>query len=167
MNQLLDLGEEFRLADPAATALQIKAGSERLALRIMVADPERDVADFLDRAEIERPAPDERRISSRKRLAEPDIARRRPGADEGRPLPRQRRAFIIADRGTGRQDDRGYLGRRPQPQVDPRDIAVMGPLLQQLDEPPAIAHRRLARLIARAPWQGSGSNSRTRSTSDE
>ena len=60
MDQLLDLGEEFGLADAAAAALQVEAGPERLALRIMVADAERDVADFLDRPEIERAAPDER-----------------------------------------------------------------------------------------------------------
>ena len=47
-------------------------------------------------------------------------------------------------------------GDGPKPQVDPGDIAVVGPLLHQLDEPPAIAHRRLARLVARAPRQGRG-----------
>ena len=60
VDQLLDLGEEFGLADAAPAALQIIAGAERLALRIMVADAERDVADLLDRAEIERAPPDER-----------------------------------------------------------------------------------------------------------
>ncbi len=52
MNQLLDLCEEFRLADPAATSLKIVTGSEDLALRKMVADPEADVPDFLNRSEI-------------------------------------------------------------------------------------------------------------------
>ncbi len=91
-----------------------------------------------------------------KRPAQFEITRRRARPDEGGPFPRERGAFIIAYRGTGRQDDRGYLGRRPEPQVDPRDIAVMSPLLQQLDEPPAISDRRLAGLVARAPWQSLG-----------
>ena len=41
VDQLLDLGEEFDLADAAAAALEVEAGAERLALRIMVADAQR------------------------------------------------------------------------------------------------------------------------------
>ncbi len=52
VDQLLHLGIEFDLADPAAPALQIIAGGERRALRIMVADAGADVADLVDRAEI-------------------------------------------------------------------------------------------------------------------
>ena len=95
-------------------------------------------------------------ISSRKSWPSAHVARRGAGADEGRPLPRQRGAFIIADRGIDRQRDRGHFRRRPQAQVDPGDIAVMGPLLHQLDEPPAIADRRFARLVARPARQVSG-----------
>ncbi len=59
VNQLLHLGEEFGFANSATAALQVVARTERLALRIMVANAQRDVADFLDRAEIERTPPDE------------------------------------------------------------------------------------------------------------
>ena len=64
--------------------------------------------------------------------------------------------FIMRDRGVDRQRDRSDLGRRPQPQVDARDIAVGGALLQQLDHPPADAHRRLAGIVALALRQGLG-----------
>ncbi len=64
--------------------------------------------------------------------------------------------FIMRDRGVDRQRDRSDLRRRPQPQVDARDIAVGSPLLQQLDHPPRNAHRRLAGIVALAFRQGLG-----------
>ena len=56
----MDLREELDLADAAAPALEVVAGAERLALRMMVADAAGDAADLADRAEIERAPPDER-----------------------------------------------------------------------------------------------------------
>ena len=61
--------------------------------------------------------------------------------------------FVIADRGIDRQHDRRHFRRRPQPQVDAKGIAVLGPLLEQLDQPLADPHRRLLRLLARPPRQ--------------
>ena len=54
------------------------------------------------------------------------------------------------------QDDRRDLGRRTQPKVDPHDIAVGSPLLQQFDHAPTDAHRRFRRVVALAPRHGGG-----------
>ena len=80
VDQLLDLDEELRLADAAAAALEVEAGAERLALRIMIADAQADVADFLDGAEIERAAPDEGADLVEESLAQRDVAAARPRA---------------------------------------------------------------------------------------
>jgi hypothetical protein len=89
MDELLDLGEEFDLADAAAAALQIEAGAEGLALRIMVADAAADRADLADRAEIERAPPDEGMDRLEEIAAERDIAGDHAGADERGALPGQ------------------------------------------------------------------------------
>ena len=46
VDHLLRLGEEFDLADPAAAALEVIAGAERLDLGVMVAHAEADVCGF-------------------------------------------------------------------------------------------------------------------------
>ena len=156
VDELLHLGKELGLANAAAPALEVIAGAEPLALGEMVADAQRNVANFVDRPEIERAAPDERLDLGEEALAQRHIARRGPRANERRALPRQRRAFIIRNRRPHRQHDRRHFGRRAKPQVDPRDIAVAGPLLEQFDQPPAIAHRRFAGIVARAARHGRG-----------
>ncbi len=59
-NQLLHLGEKLDFPDAAASALQIKAGTERLAVGIMIADAKRHVLNVLHRRVVERAAPNER-----------------------------------------------------------------------------------------------------------
>ena len=76
--------------------------------------------------------------------------------------------FVIGDRRIDRQRDRRHLGRGPEPQVDAEGIAVLGPLLQDLDDPLGDPQRRLVRLLARLPRQRRRIvEDRCRSTSDE
>ena len=89
MDHLLDLGEELDLADAASPALQVVARPEPRALREMVADAGGNFPNFLDHAEVERAAPDERLDRLEEMLAERPVAGADAGADEGRPLPRQ------------------------------------------------------------------------------
>ncbi len=153
MDQLHDLGEELGLANSAPAAFQVKSGAECPALRIMVADPQGDFANLLDRTEIDRSPPDERPDFVEKELAQPPVAGRRPGANEGRALPWQRRALVIGDGSSHRQHDRSHFGRRAQPQIDPRHIAVGSTLLHQLDETPAVTHRSFSRILSGAARQ--------------
>ena len=145
MNQLLDLGEEFGLANPAAAALQVEARAECLALREMITD-----AREISRISSIAPKSSARRqmngrISSRNcppSSMSPAAARARMNAarSHGR-AP----AFIMGDGRIDREDDRRHFGRRPKPQVDARDIAVRSPLLQQFDQAAADPDRRFAR----------------------
>ena len=114
----------------------------------MVADPGADVANFVDRAEIERAAPDERLDLGQEPLTQRKITGARPGANECRPLPRQRLRLIIRDGRIDRQHDRRDLGRGAKPQIDPRDIAILGTLLEQFDHSPSDPHRRFPRIVA-------------------
>ena len=58
MNELVDLGKEFALANAAATAFQVEAGAERLPPGIMVPDPAGHATNLTDRTEIQPPTPD-------------------------------------------------------------------------------------------------------------
>ena len=156
MDQLMDLREEFRLADTAPPPLQVVAGAEALTTRIMVADASRQVADFADRAKVQSAPPDERADRVEKIAAERLITSRYPSPDERRPLPRQRLAFVIADRPFDRQRDRRRFGRWPQPQIDAQHIAVAIARLQQLDDTLGDPHRRLFRLLTRPVRQRFG-----------
>ncbi len=57
----------------------------------------------------------------------------------------------MRDRRIDGQHDRRDFGRRPQAEVHARDIAVAGPLLQQLDHAPADTDRRLRGIVSLAP----------------
>ena len=115
VDHLLDLDEEFDLANAAAAALEIVARPDARPLRKMVADARGDLPNFFDHTEIERAAPDERLDRVEEALPERDVAGSRAGADEGRPLPRQRARFVMRDRGIDGQRDRRDFRRRPQP----------------------------------------------------
>src|SRR3546814_16590135 len=58
VDELVDLGEEFDLADATPAALKVESRAEPLSLGIMVADPPTDRPQLSDRAEIEAAAPD-------------------------------------------------------------------------------------------------------------
>ena len=55
-----------------------------------------------------------------------------------------------------RQRDRRDLGRRAKPQIDPLDIAVGGPFLQQLDQAPSDPNGGFTGLVASPPRQRFG-----------
>lgn len=55
----------------------------------------------------------------------------------------------MRDGGVDWKRDGRYLGGGPEPQVDALDIAVLSPLLQQLDDPPADPDGRFASIFAR------------------
>ena len=154
MDELLDLSEEFNLANAAAAALEVIAGAECLALFVMIADAQRDLANLVDRTEVERAAPDERADLGEEAAAECEVAGAGASADESGALPGQRRTFVMSDGGIDGQYDRGNFGRRPEAKVDPLDIAIGGTRLDQLDHPLADAHRRLARFVALAAGEG-------------
>ena len=151
MDQLVDLREEFGLANAAPAAFQVIARAECLPLRMVIANAPRDAADL---AEVERAPPDK----GPHRIEEPrpqrDIPRRRPRANERRALPGQRLRLVIADRRADRQRDRRDLGRRPQAKIDPQHIAVPVTCLQQLDDALRYTDRRAFGLLARPPRQG-------------
>jgi hypothetical protein len=156
MDELMRLCEELDLADAAAAALQVVAGTERLPFVKMVADLGRQRVDFRDRAEIERAAPDERVDRLQEMAAHLSIAGGAARADEGCPLPGERARFIMADGGVDREHDRGDLGRRAEAEVDAEGIAMLGALLQQLDHALGDPHRRLAGLVAGAARERGG-----------
>ena len=60
VDHLLDLDEEFDLANAAAPALEIESRADMRVLREMVANPHRNLAHILDHPEIDRAAPHER-----------------------------------------------------------------------------------------------------------
>jgi len=148
--QLVHLGIEFRFPYPSAPALQVIAGPEFLPGRIMVAYLRGDRSDIANRPVIQRPPPDERIDRFKKITPQMPIAGGRTGADIGGLLPRQRARFIIADRRFDRQRHGTDFGRRPQPHVDPENIAVGIAAVECLDQLLADPPRRVARFFAAA-----------------
>ena len=155
MDHLLNLDEEFDLADAAAAALEVVTRPDVRVLREMVANPRRNLPHVFDHPEIERAPPHEGLDGLEKTPPERAVTGGGTGTDERRPLPRQSGGFVMRDRGLERKRDRGNFGRWPKPQIDPLDIAVGGALLEQFDHPPADPHRCLAGILAVAFGQGS------------
>src|SRR5687768_12891549 len=135
MDELVNLGEEFCLADAAAAALDVETRAEPLPLAVVAPNPSTDRLDLSDRSEIHASPPDEGVNRVQKIMAEIFVARRLARADEGGALPRQGRGFVIADCRIDRQCDRGDLRRRTKPEIDPEGIAFLGSLLDQLHYP--------------------------------
>ena len=154
-DQLVDLREELDLADAAAPALEVEAGSDRLAAVEMVADAQRYRLNVADRGVVEAPPPHERPDRGKERLPQRDVAGARPGADERGPLPRLGlRLVIVFGRGNGERDRR-HLARRAQPQVDAEDVAA-DRIGHQRDDPPRDADGGVGRLLARAEREPGG-----------
>ena len=156
MNQLVDLHEELDLPDSAPAALQVEAGAEGLAARIMIPDQVAHRLDFADRAEIKAAAPHEGVDCVEEIATDRCITGAGAGADEGRALPGQGGGFVMADRRVHRQRDRRHFGGRTQAKVDAEGIAVLGPRLDELDDPVRQAHRGLKRLLPGLARQGFG-----------
>ena len=135
VDHLLDLDEELDLANAAAPALRDRSRGRSAH---PCAKWSRIRAEICRTSSIT-PKSSERRqtngwIASRKRCPSarsPAAARARMNAarSHGSALD-----FVVRDRGIDRQGDRRDFGRRPEPQVDALDIAVFGPLLQDLDD---------------------------------
>src|SRR5690606_3239011 len=96
VDQLVGLGEELDLADPAAAALDVEARPRIAPAAIGTADARGQPADLLDRGKIEAAAPDEGAQRAEERLARLAVAGRGARADERSALPRQRRALVVA-----------------------------------------------------------------------
>jgi len=156
VDELVDLGVEFDLADAPPPPLQVEAGAELLALRIMVADAAGDRLDLADRAEIEAAAPDERVDGVEEIAAQRRVSGGEAGADEGGALPRESGGFVIGDGGVDGEGDRRDFARRPQAQVDAEGETLGLALLEQLQDPLADPHRRLPRLLPRAAGERRG-----------
>ena len=154
MDELVNLCEELDLANTTAPAFQVVAGAKSLPLCVMIANTARDLADFLNRAKIDGAPPDEGPNGIDEALAKRDVARSGARADEGGAFPGKRCRFIIAQRSVDRQRQGRHFGRRPQPQVDAKDKAVLIASLEQFDNPPGDTHGGLDRLLARAVRQG-------------
>lgn len=81
------------------------------------------------------PAPDERRQFREERFAGRDVAGDRSGLDEGRALPVLAERLVVVEGEAGGERHRGGARVRPQPVVDAVDVAVRGPVGQELHQP--------------------------------
>ena len=148
MNHLLDLHEEFDLADTAAAALQVVARTDVGALCEMVSNARGNLPHLFNDSEIQRTTPYERLDCLQKPLTERDITGAGACANECRALPRQSARFIMRDGRVYRQSDRCDLRRWAKTQIDPLDVAVGRALLQNFDQPPPDPYRRFAGVIS-------------------
>src|SRR4051812_31165559 len=151
VDHLLNLHEELDFPNAAAPALEVVARSDMRTLSEVVADARRNLAHVFDDAEVERAAPDKWMDRIEESLTERTVAGGGAGADEGRSLPRQSARFIMRDGGVHGQGNGRDLGRRPEAQVDPLDIAIRGPLLEYLNHTAGNPHRSVRWIVATAP----------------
>ncbi len=130
-DQLLRLGKELDLADPAAPDLDIVAFDRDLALPAIGLHLPLHVMDIGERGEVEMLAPDEGREFGDQRLAGLQVAGAWPRLDHGGALPGAPFPLVIMQ--CRRRRHRHLCGRRirPQPQVDAKHVTVPGSLLQQ------------------------------------
>ena len=112
-----------------------------------------DRVDVGDGGEIEAAPPDERLEFGEERLGQGDVPGRRPGLDEGGPLPVLADALIVFD-GRRNRDGGGGGGRVwPEAQIDAKDISVGGAAAQKIGDPLGEARGEGARLDARRQRQ--------------
>ena len=149
VDQLVGLGEELDLADPASPALEIKSGSWNLRPVMIGPDPRGQPPDLGNRAEIEGLAPHEWSDRGQEGVSSRKIPGAGTGANESGALPRQRGGFIMAQRGIDRDCQRADLGRRAEPQINPEDIALAVDMAHRFHQRPRHALRGLAGLVAR------------------
>src|SRR6478735_5780054 len=88
VDQLVRLGEELDLANPATTALDVEPRPGLARAAVGLADARGQPADLLDRGEIEVAAPDERTDRGEELAARGDVPCRRARSYERRALPR-------------------------------------------------------------------------------
>src|SRR4029078_2192214 len=106
-NQLLGLHKELDLADAAATQLDVVPLGGNLAMSAIGVDLTLHAVDVRHRGEVEILAPDEGRQTLQERFARADVAGASARLDHGGALPVAANAFVIIERGGGRDGDLG------------------------------------------------------------
>ena len=119
----------------------------------MVTDPGRDLAHLLDHSKIERAAPHEGLDRVEELPAERKVAGRGASTDEGGAFPWQGARFVMGNGSVHRQRDGGDLGRGAQAQVNPLDVAVLGSLLEKLNNPSPNSDGRFTGVVPRSARQ--------------
>ena len=155
-DQLLRLDEELDLADAAAADLEIVAGDPDPAVAAMRVDLPLDRMDVADRGEVEMAAPQERPQPAEQALADRLLARDHARLDQRRALPVLAVALVVLRGVLDRQRQRLAGRMRPQPQVDPEHVALLGALLEQVDQRAGQPHGERHRTVAAAAAQPFG-----------
>ena len=138
-DQLLGLDEELDLPDAPPAQLQVRPRRREPVIHLVDVDLALDGMDVGNGGEVQAAPPDEGLQGGQERLPRQRIPGADPGLDHGGPFPVLSDALIIFQRrghGHGRRR-RGRVGS--QAQVDTEDIAVLGPLLQQIGQGPGQA----------------------------
>ena len=152
VNELMNLREEFDLANTAAPAFDVEPRAEKLPA-MMVANRVRQRTQVANRSEVEAAPPDERLHHGQKALAKCKIPGRGARADERDAFPCQRARFVMRNSRVNWQRDRCCFGRRAQTQIDPKNKAVAVARLQEVDDTARDAYGRFGRLLATTPRQ--------------
>ena len=133
-DQLLRLGEEFDLADAAASELDIVAGDRDARVPAMAVNLALDGVDVLDGGVVQALAPDEGLHVLQEQRARVGIAGALTRLDPGRALPILAHALVVKLGGHRRNRDLGCPRIGPQAQIDAKDVAIRGRLGEKLDE---------------------------------
>ena len=148
-DELLGLDEELDLANAAATELDVVAGDRDLLVAAMVVDLPLDRVNVADRGVVEVLPPDVGDQLLQEGLARRDIAGDRPRFDQRRALPVLPEALVVLERRLGRDRDVGGAWIGAEAEVGAEDVAVLGMLVEDLDQflgQPDEKHRRFLAL---------------------
>ena len=143
-DQLLGLDEELDLPDAAPAQLQVRPRRREPVIHLVDVDLALDGMDVGNGGEVQAAPPDEGLQRGQEPLPRQRVPGADPGLDHGGPFPVLSDALVIFQ-GRGHGHGRRRRGRvGSQAQVDAEDIAVLGPLLQQIGQGPGQAqgHRR-------------------------
>ena len=130
-NQLLGLREKFDFADTTTPDLDVVTLDRDLTLAAIGLHLPLHLVDIGKGREVQMLAPDERRQFREQRLAGSGITGAGPRLDHGRAFPGTPFPLVIVQRRLGRN---GHLCRgriRPEPQIDPKHVALTNALLQE------------------------------------
>ena len=133
-NQLLGLHEKLDLANTAATHFDVVPLYGNFAVTAVDVDLLLHRMHVGDGSEIQIFAPDEGRKLAYEFGAGIEVAGAGARLDQRRTLPGLASAFVIVERRVGRYRNLGRRRIGPQTQIDPENVAIGGPLLQELDQ---------------------------------
>ena len=139
-DQLLRLDEELDLPDAAASDLDVVARHPDRAVAAVGVDLALDRMDVADRRVVQQATPQERLQIGEKAVAGDPIAGDHPRLDQRRPLPVLAVALVVLLGVLDRQRQRMAGRVRAQPEVGAEDVAVLGALLEHVDQRPRQAH---------------------------